>query len=214
MKCWVKTLNLLLLNFLGVLIMGLVEILDSLMKVNCVLAIILGGVRGFNCVENFFYGIKSKLLGLNRYQLESLEQQRKVTHLIFENLPFTILQILIFNGLIDCPELIQGKSLSILTFSLFTAFLSLCNSFFDTAVNAKSLREAPLIFLMTKLTANNSWIPFIHYIASRECDFNINFSNLRINIPFLSNTLGIYKKNIFQFSDNTLKILLNELTLW
>jgi hypothetical protein len=67
---------------------------------------------------------------------------------------------------------------------------------------------------MTKMTANNNWIPFIHLIAKRDCTININYGDLSIVIPFVSHALGFQMMTLYEFSDNTLSYLLNELKLW
>lgn len=69
-------------------------------------------------------------------------------------------------------------------------------------------------YLMTKMTGNNNWIPFIHLIARRTCDININFGELIIKMPFISHALGVQKQILFEFSDNSLTYLLNELKIW
>ena len=54
--------------------MALVEILDNVKKVLSFIAIMFCcGIKGYDRVEQLFEGAKSKLLGLNKYQLASLE---------------------------------------------------------------------------------------------------------------------------------------------
>lgn len=67
---------------------------------------------------------------------------------------------------------------------------------------------------MTKMTANTNWIPFVHLITRRTCDININFGDLSIKIPFFSHAFGFQKRILFEFSDNSLIYLLNELKIW
>ena len=67
---------------------------------------------------------------------------------------------------------------------------------------------------MTKMTANNNWIPFVHMIAKRDCKVNINFGDLTIKLPLVSHMVGFQQGTPFEFSDNTLNYLLNELKLW
>lgn len=68
------------------------------------------GTKGVEMVDIFFIRIKKKLTGLNAYQLQSIEDQRKVFALLFENLPFTLLLISIEFSLLDCKELLEGKA--------------------------------------------------------------------------------------------------------
>ena len=52
--------------------------------------------------------VKSTLTGLNEYQLKSIEKQRAVYALLFENLLFTMLITFIQIDWIKCPELKEG----------------------------------------------------------------------------------------------------------
>ena len=95
------------------------EILDSLQKILTLPGLILGcGVRGVNAVNDCFERIKICMTGLNKYQLESLDQQKKVTMLVFENAPFSIMLFSIKLGFLNCPELVEGKSATAIDISL------------------------------------------------------------------------------------------------
>jgi hypothetical protein len=76
------------------------------------------------------------------------------------------------------------------------------------------LKEKTLSYLITKMTANNNWIPFIHMIAKRDCKININYGDLSIVIPVISHVLGFQALTLYEFSDSTLNYLLNELKIW
>lgn len=67
---------------------------------------------------------------------------------------------------------------------------------------------------MTKLTANNEWIPFITKIARREYTQNIDYGNLAIRLPLISHITGHNLLLQYEFSDSTLTYLLNELLVW
>lgn len=67
---------------------------------------------------------------------------------------------------------------------------------------------------MTKMTANNDWIPFISLITKRNCDRNINYGDIVIKIPFVTHVLGHSLPMKYEFSDSTLTYLLNELLIW
>ena len=67
---------------------------------------------------------------------------------------------------------------------------------------------------MTKMTANNNWIPYIHKITRHDSALNINFGNLLVPIPFVTHSFGYYGRVEFEFSESTLNYLLNELKMW
>ena len=83
-----------------------------------------------------------------------------------------------------------------------------------TYIESCWLKESTLSYLMTKMTANNNWIPFVHLITKRDCKVNINYGDLSIVIPFMSHVFGFQMVTLFEFSDNTMMYLLNELKLW
>lgn len=134
--------------------------------------------------------------------------------LLFENLPFTALVFAIKIGWLNCTELSEGKSAITVNISLFSTLLQVVLTVFMTFMESRWLQESTLSYLMTKMTANNNWIPFIHLIAKRDCKININYGDLSIVVPFLSHAVGHQIVTKFEFSDNTLSYLLNELKLW
>jgi hypothetical protein len=81
-------------------------------------------------------------------------------------------------------------------------------------MEASSLKESATGYLMSKMTANNKWIPFMHLIVKRDCQINIHFGQVDLNVPFLTKVLGVYPTISFEFSDWTLNYLLDELILW
>jgi hypothetical protein len=56
---------------------------------------------------------------------------------------------------------------------------------------AKSINETPLLYLMTRMTANNKWFPFIHEFQTKEMDRNISFSDMMIHLPVLTDAMGM-----------------------
>lgn len=67
---------------------------------------------------------------------------------------------------------------------------------------------------MTKMTANNKWIPYIHMITKHDCDLNINYGDIAVQIPFVTHVFGYYQKTPFEFSETTITYLLEELKMW
>ena len=65
--------------------------------------------KGKEPIKEFFMKCKMKLLGLNEYQLESIDEQRKISILLFENMPFLALLLLIKAGVIRCDVLNTEK---------------------------------------------------------------------------------------------------------
>lgn len=62
-----------ILTFVGALLLVVVELLDNLKNVSKVLGLLAGGTKGVERVNDFFIKVKSKLTGLNAYQLNSIE---------------------------------------------------------------------------------------------------------------------------------------------
>lgn len=85
---------------------------------------------------------------------------------------------------------------------------------FMTWIESRWLKEPTLSYLMTKMTANNKWIPFMHKITKRQCDLNINFGDLALKLPFVTQAFGYYGKIPFEFSETTVSYLLNEMKMW
>ena len=83
-----------------------------------------------------------------------------------------------------------------------------------TYIESRWLKESTLSYLITKMTANTNWIPFVHLFARRQSNININYGDLQIRLPFLSHVFGFQKQVLFEFNDSTLGYLLNELNLW
>jgi len=81
-------------------------------------------------------------------------------------------------------------------------------------LEATSLKESATGYLMSKLTANNKWIPFIHLVIKRDCKMNIHFGQVDLRFPILTKALGVYTQVNFEFTDWTLNYLLDELMLW
>jgi hypothetical protein len=90
-SCLARFVSMLMLTFVGAILFIPIELIDNLCKIAKLPGLLVGGTKGVECVDHCFVKIKSKLTGLNAYQLKSLEQQRVVTALLFENLPFTLL---------------------------------------------------------------------------------------------------------------------------
>lgn len=68
--------------------------------------------------------------------------------------------------------------------------------------SAKSVDESSLTYLMSKMSANCNWIPFIHKITKVERDEQGNEKRYEKNINFSQLSVP------FQFSDETLIKLL------
>lgn len=98
--------------------------------------------------------------------------------------------------------------------SLASTLLQVMMTVGQTRLESSWLKESTLSYLMTKMTSNNNWIPFIHQITKRECHLNINYGNLTIKTPFVSHVFGFQQLVLYEFSDSTLNYLLNELKLW
>lgn len=154
--------------------------MDNLGKVMRLPGLIFGGTKGVEKVNDFFLRVKGGLTKMNGYQLASLEQQRKVSAMLFENLPFTLLVFAIKFKVIDCHELAEGKSSVTVNIALASTMLQVFITVLMTYIESKWLKEPTISYLMTKMSANNRWIPYIHKITKRDCPHNIDFGNLEI----------------------------------
>jgi len=104
--------------------------------------------------------------------------------------------------------------MSAVNISLASTLFQVAITVFMTNLESSWLQETTLSYLMTKMTANNNWIPFIHLIAKRDCQLNINYGDLSISVPLLTHVLGVQLVAPYEFTDKTLNYLLNEFKLW
>ena len=125
-----------------------------------------------------------------------------------------VLMLLIKFEIVRCPELLQGEGLQALTISFFSGLLSAVSTLTMSKMNADALDEPFLMYFMTKLTANNMWVPFIHKIETRTLENCVDFTDISVKLPFITTACGVYLKVPFQFSNLTLMRLFNELDLW
>jgi len=100
--------------------------------------------------------------------------------MLFENLPFTLLVFAIKLRILNCTELADGKSSFTVNLSLASTMLQVFMTVLMTWIESKWLKESLISYLMTKMSANNRWIPYIHKITRRDCPHNIDFGNLEI----------------------------------
>jgi hypothetical protein len=102
-SCCSKFAHFLLLSVLGPLLFFFVEIIEQFKKL-----FLIFGICSTNCrkqIDHGFDEVKSCLTGLNGFQLNSIEKQKKMTTLMFENFPMNVLHILILFKVIDIKEL-------------------------------------------------------------------------------------------------------------
>ena len=76
----------------------------------------------------------------------------------------------------------------------FTILYKIKRQYMKVIKESKSLKEDTLGYLMTKMTSNNGWIPYVHLINKKDFSLNINYSGIICNIPFISHSLGYYSK--------------------
>ena len=72
--------------------------------------------------------------------------------MLFENLPFTLLLVVISLGGLDCPALVEGKAAITLIISLATTVLNVFIAVLMTYIESKWLKETTTTYLMTKMT--------------------------------------------------------------
>lgn len=134
--------------------------------------------------------------------------------LIFENIPQIILIMLIKSKWLNFSCLIKDQDEWAINLSLTFTIISIVLTVLTTYIESRSLKEQTLGYMMTKMTSNNRWIPYMHKIMRRDNDININYGWLSLELPFISHTFGYYQTIPFEFNDMTLSELLNELNLW
>ena len=93
-------------------------------------------------------------------------------------------------NILKCEELSKGKSSFTVNVSLSSTLFQVLLTVGLTYIESCWLKESTLSYLMTKMTANNNWIPFVHLITRRDCEVNINYGDLSIMIPFISHVFG------------------------
>lgn len=100
----------------------------------------------------------------------------------------------------------------VINFSLAVTVLNIVVLLLRNYLAAKVLKESLLGYLMTKITANSRWVPYIHDMMNREqakdqqdqqtnCAYNIHYGHIAIEVPFVSHAVGVYEKVDFQFTD-------------
>lgn len=191
------------------------EIFDFLSKMLSIVDAIFQLFKpGEEPVKQFFENLKKELYGLNNYQLESIDAQRTVSIMLFENLPFTILLLMVKFNLLKCDVLNKDKYQKAVMTSFASSILSLLMNLVESKFTAMYFNETLMQFLMNKMTANSRWYPLKHLFQSRNFASNMNFGDLAVEIPVISHTFGYYKESKFSFDDDSLEDLLNELVLW
>ena len=68
-----------------------------------------------------------------------------------------------------------------------------------------------MLYCMETMNARINWIPHIRQIRSSQEAFAIDFGALTTQVPMASTTLGIYQELQFQFTNQNLLLLINEM---
>lgn len=91
------------------------------------------------------------------------------------------------------------NNFAIIVINFASSVLNILKVFLQTYLQAKHFEESTLTYMMSKMSSNCNWVPFIHKITQKGgYEKNINYSTLVVP---------------FQFSDETLLKLLNELIM-
>lgn len=106
-----------------------------------------------------------QLLGLNEYQVESIEEQRKISILLFENMPFLALLLLIKADVIRCDVLNTKEYQRTVLASAFFSLLSLLNKIAESKIIANFYDQRVLFYFMNRMAALGRWYPYQHLIA-------------------------------------------------
>ena len=75
------------------------------------------------------------------------------------------LQLCLYKGWIDIPELSQSSSTQYsLIISFVLTVISLVNKIFSIVTTSKALKEDSLVYMMHNMTAKSAWIPFQRFM--------------------------------------------------
>ena len=130
---------------------------------------------------------------------------------MFENVPFAILQFLILFNIIAVKELSEGGSKTMLIASIAFTLLQVIGTLVNSFIYSSGMNENYIVYLMTQMSASTNWIPYFDRIAANQLNTCIDFSEILISVPFITHAYGIYIQIDYQFSDQTLFYLLDEL---
>lgn len=153
--------NCMMLSFSGILLLLPLELIEIATKLTSVLDAIVGIFKpDLEPFQNFFKHLKMKLLGLNEYQLECIDEQRKISILLFENFPFTMLLMAVHYDLIRCDILAAKTYQSTVTVSFISTIINLAINIVEAKFVASFLKENILFYFMNRMAANTRWYPF------------------------------------------------------
>lgn len=134
-----------------------------------------------------------------------------MTTLMFENFPMNVLHLLILFKVINIKELNSDGNQKTLIVGIASTFANIVNTLVHTYMFSSALEESFITYMMTQLTASNNWVPFIQKFMVNKINNCIDYSEILVALPFFSNSLGFYLKLDYQFSDQTLNVLVNEM---
>ena len=83
-----------------------------------------------------------------------------ITRLTFENFIWLILQFLLYERILDLPELNDGHTLIAILISTFLTLTSVISKIFSVVSESYALKEEPIVFLMSSMTAKSKWLPY------------------------------------------------------
>ena len=104
------------------------------------------------------------------------------------------LQLCLFNGWIDIPELQQSNSTKYsLIVSFILTLISLVNKIVSIITQSKALKENSLVYMMHNMTAKSAWIPFERFMIEGSLTKCIDFSSITAEYPLnISKVTGMY----------------------
>ena len=151
--------------------------------------------------------------GLNVQEFDGFSLQQKISQLFFSSLPTSITNILIINGFLDCRRLVEDSP-SAIYFSLALSFVNICSTLTQIYYESRGFEEAYLSYSMNCMNAKNGWIPFIDKIQSGFLNQSINYFLMSCQQPQLTTKLCYFKQYTYQFNDQTIQSLAQDLNLW
>jgi len=132
--------------------------------------------------------------------------------MMFEDIPQVCLLLFILSGTLRCGNLTDPEAVAFITIKKYTiiklTFIgtvsNIVKTVFSLRNDARSLNENALLYMMTRMTANNKWFPFIHEFQTHKIERNVFFTDIKVHLPYITDAFGKVSYIEFQFVDTTL----------
>lgn len=166
-------------------------------------------------VNDFFDSLIKRCASLNDYQVNSLQFATSIVQLTYEDMLWILLLLLVRFEVLDVGELTDGQSKGALLYSLILSIFSFVSSVSRVALVANGLEEDWIVFIMSRVTANSTWLPYQLTIERQELEKCVDFSQINAPLPLnLSHATGYFQSVEFVFTDHTIKSFVSDVNSW